>query len=108
MTMNYILNIYDSNNRWAVITDYPDGKIGHLYKFKPMPATVVKDAYDEADLHYFVRKAKAPIPSGTKIMVETWWQNLYGSYFRVQYEGQDYDISPRNVKIDSEGVYKTE
>ena len=97
--MKYILNVYDSENCWAVITDYPTERIGHLYTFNPMPAIVLKDAYDEADIHYFKPKAKCPIPAGTKIMVGTWWQNFYGSYFRVQYEGQDYDISPRNIKI---------
>ena len=96
--MEYRLIINDSQGSWVVITDAPKGKIGYHYRFKPFKATVIKDAYDEADFHYF-QKAKDPIPAGTKVIIDNWWQNFYGDYFRINYNGADYDVKPSCIKF---------
>lgn len=99
--MEYCLKFHDAQNRWAVITDTKEGLIGHDYTFKPMKAHIVKAAYDEADFHYF-RKAKEPIPVGTEVMIDTWWMNFYGSYFKIMWQGHKYDVKTDCVLIDKE------
>lgn len=99
-TPQYRLDIGDSTcRRFAVITDSEPGKIGHHYTFKPFKGKLVKTGYDEADLHYF-RKTKEPIPIGTEIVIDTWWMNFYGSYYRVEYEGHTYDIKTNSIEFD--------
>lgn len=97
--MTYRLLIDDSQGTCAVMTDAPSGKIGYEYRFKPMKATITKDAYDQADIHYYERKPKEPIPAGTMVTIDTWWQNFYGAYFKINYKGNCYDIKTSCVKI---------
>ena len=96
--MEYTLIIDASNGRFAVVTDTKPGLIGHDYKFKPIKARLVKDGYDQADFHYF-RKLKQPIPEGTELMVDCWWQNFYGAYFKIVYNGDSYDVKENCVSI---------
>ena len=98
--MEYCLQFNDAKNRWAVIVDYEPEHIGHHYKFKPFKGTIVRDAYDEADFHYYERKTKDPIPEGTEVIVDNWWMNFYGSYFRINYNGHDYDVKTSNVILE--------
>ena len=97
--MNYLLSFHDAKNKWTVVTDTKDGLIGHYYTFKTMKAHIVKTAYDEADIHYRC-KTKEPIPVGTEVKINTWWMNFYGSYFRINWKGQEYDVNTDNVLID--------
>jgi hypothetical protein len=95
------MSIGDSTyRRFSVIVHTEPGKIGHEYKFKPFKAKLVKKGYDEADLHYWERKAKDPIPEGTEVTIDTWWMNFYGSYYRIEYEGHSYDIKTTSIEID--------
>ena len=99
---SYCLEISDSTNkRFAVIVQTEPGKIGHHYTFKPFKATLVKPGYDEADFHYF-RKAKDPIPEGTEVMIDNWWMNFYGSYYRIKYNSHEYDVKTSSIKIDKD------
>lgn len=96
----YRLDISDSTYRnFSVIVHDEPGKIGHEYKFKPFKAKLVKPGYDEADLHYF-RKTKCPIPEGEEVIIDNWWMNFYGSYYRIKYGGCYYDIKTSNVEFD--------
>ncbi len=97
-SLRYPLRFCDAVSNWVVLTNEPPGKIGCYYKFEPIKAIVVKDAYDEADFHYF-RSAKDPIPKGTELTIDTWWQNFYGSYFKVNYNNKMYDIKTTTVKL---------
>lgn len=91
----------DAKNMWAVMSDAPKGKIGYDYKFKPMNATIIEDAYDAYDLDcHNTRKVKKPIPKGTRVVVDCWWQNFYGSYFKINYNGSNYDVKTSYVEID--------
>lgn len=98
--MEHRLDFSCASGRWAVITDTKSGLIGHDYKFKPMKAHLVKPGYDEADFHYF-RKAKEPIPEGTELMVDCWWMNFYGSYFKIERNGHKYDVKSDAVYIET-------
>lgn len=96
----YRLDISDSTYRnFSVIVHDEPGKIGHEYKFRPFKGKLVKPGYDEADLHYF-RKTKEPIPEGTEVVIDTWWMNFYGSYYRVEHEGHTYDIKTNSIEFD--------
>ena len=88
-----------ANGRYAVFTDTEEDLIGHIYKFEPMKARIVKPGYDQADFHYYNRATKEPIPEGTELMVNCWWQNFYGSYFRIEYNGNSYDVKANSVEI---------
>lgn len=98
--MEYRITINDSQGKWAVISDTQEGLLGHHYKFKPLKAVIVKDSYDESDLYYF-RNVKTPIPAGTEVVIDNWWQNFYGSYFRIIYNEQEYDVLTNCVKIEN-------
>ena len=39
-----------------------------------------------------------PIPKGTQLKVNKVWQNLYGRWVQVLYDGRYYDLCPRNLK----------
>lgn len=101
--MEYVITFRDANGSWAVIVNdfEKPGLIGHHYRFKPMKAEIVKDAYDEADFHYF-RKSKTPIPAGTEVMIDDWWMNFYGAYFTIEWEGSKYDVKTDCVAIKKE------
>lgn len=96
----YFMQISDSTYRkFAVVVDEKPGKIGYQYTFKPFKAKLVKPGYDEADLHYF-RKTKCPIPEGEEVIIDNWWMNFYGSYYRIKYGGRYYDIDTNSVEFD--------
>ena len=95
---NYALQIWDARRSYVVMTDTKPGLIGPVYTFSPKKAVIVSDAYDEADFHYF-RKAKDPIPKGTEIEIDVWFQNFYGCYYRVKYDGHKYDIKTECVEF---------
>lgn len=99
--MEYCLKFYDAQGRWAVITDAKEGLIGHNYKFKPMKAHIVKTAYDAADF-YYSNETKEPIPVGEEVTIDTWWMNFYGSYFKIMWQGHNYDVKTDCVLIDKE------
>lgn len=98
--MEYRLTFTDSQGVWAVLTDMPEGKIGYEYKFKPMKATIVEDAYDMYDLHNYTTKTKEPIPKGTQVTIDCWWQNFYGCYFKILHSESYYDVRTSCVKIE--------
>ena len=81
----YIIRITDARDIWSVLTNIQPGKIGVEYNIGDFYATTIRDSFDEADFHYFERKTKKPIPKGTKLKVECWWMNFYGSYFKLKY-----------------------
>lgn len=97
----WVLDFWDAKRHWVIPTDTNPNLIGHEYKFNPFKAVVVKPAYDEADFHYF-RKPKTHIPVGMELSVDCWWCNFYGSYFRVKYEGNSYDIKTDCVELSRE------
>lgn len=97
------LRFVDSNN-YAVMLDFRNidydesgaDKIGKMYKFEPITAVIKKNCYDEADLHYLAKNPKE-LKKGTKVIIDTYWLNFYGHYFRINYEGEQYDIKVENV-----------
>ena len=60
--------------------------------------TLLKDCYDEQDLHYFDIK-KQQIPNGTTLKVKYRWANYYGTFFRCYYNNTEYDINACDCKI---------
>ena len=97
--MMSLLEISDAYNRYSVIVHDKLGLMGKEYRFLPFCGELIKDGYDEADIHYFSKNPKAPIPRGTKITVDCWWMNFFGSYFRVKYNGATYDLKTNIVKL---------
>ena len=97
--MEHLLTFTDARNSWAVVTDEKKGIIGHMYRFAPHNATVIKDAYDKADLHY-AGEIKNPIPKDSRVIIDCWWQNFYGCYFRIKWEGNEYDVATDCILID--------
>ena len=95
----WYLDIWDAKGRWVVTVDNEPNLIGHEYTFKPLKGKVIRNSYDEADLHYWQRKTKPPIPEGTELKVDCWWMNFYGSYFRVEYNGNKYDVKTNNIEL---------
>lgn len=89
----------DAKCRWVVIVDDEPNLIGHEYTFKPLKGKVIKESYDQADLHYWQRESKPPIPKGTELKVDCWWMNFYGDYFRVEYNGNKYDVKTDNIEL---------
>ena len=39
-----------------------------------------------------------PIPKGTQLQVDEVWENLFGVWVKVIYNGLNYDLSPRSLK----------
>jgi hypothetical protein len=39
-----------------------------------------------------------PIPKGTQLKVKSVWRNFEGLWVAVDYDGRNYDISPRELK----------
>lgn len=39
-----------------------------------------------------------PVPKGAQLKVEEVWENLFGVWVKVLYNGIDYDLSPRSLK----------
>ena len=96
----FVMYIYDcTHKKFAVIVHTEPGKIGCEYNFKPFKAKIVKEAYDEADIHYG-GKLKDPIPVGTEVTIDTWWMNFYGSYYKIKYNGHSYDVKTTSIEID--------
>lgn len=94
-----LMRINDAEKSLIVETDKESGKVGVEYNIGDYNAIFIKDTYDEADFHYFERKTKQPIPKGTRLKVECWWMNFYGSYFKVRYNGKSYDVKTTNVVL---------
>ena len=94
----FVISFRDCECKWNVISDNEPGIIGHMYKFDPIKAVIVTDAYDEEDFHYY-KKAKDSIPAGTVITIDCWWMDYLGNYFRVYYNNDTYDINPNCLKI---------
>ena len=98
--MLWYQTITDAKGRWAVIVDYEPNIIGHEYTFNPRSGKVIKESYDQTDLHYGKRDPKPPIPEGPELKVDCWWRNFYGSYFRVKYNGNCYDVKSSNIELE--------
>lgn len=77
------------------------GHIGKMYEFDDVKAVIKLDCYDEEDIHYFAKHPKK-IAAGTEVTLNAYWINFFGSYYRIDYNGQTYDIKKENV------LFKTE
>ncbi len=64
---------------------------------KDSPSTIirtVRDTYDEDTIH-----SHLPIPTGTELEVVNCYQNLYGCFIDVGYNGRTYSIKPKHVEV---------
>ncbi len=59
--------------------------------------TLLKDCYDEQEVHYFDIQ-KPLIPKGTTLKVKYRFTNLYGVFYRCEYNGEMYDINRGDCK----------
>lgn len=44
-------------------------------------------------------KAKPKIPEGTEVEIIKEWNNFYGIYYRVVYDGKEYDIKRGEITL---------
>lgn len=80
--------------RWSVtLSDYEP----HLIDDN----TVVETTYNvnHGDLATVIARKIPPIPKGTRFKVEKIWQNFYGTWVQVIYDGRIYDIPPTSLKL---------
>lgn len=54
----------------------------------------VRDTYDEDTIH-----SHLPIPAETELEVVNCYQNLYGTFIDVVYNGRTYSIKPKHVEV---------
>ncbi len=70
----------------------------HTFKFTIVKEIILlKDCFDAQELHYWDIK-KPKIPKGTTLKVKYRWTNLYGVFYRCEYNGETYDISRTDCK----------
>lgn len=65
---------------------------------------VKKDCYCEGYLHEISNHYREGIKerkllSGTEVKVIEVWNNMYGNYIKIDYNGLSYDILPQNLEI---------
>ena len=54
-----------------------------------------------ADIHYFEKNPKEPIPVDTVVKVNYCWANFEGRYINVEYKGKNYDVKPSYLRYDA-------
>ena len=92
-----------TGRRWCFETNgnRPD-LIGHEYKIKGVKAILLSNGFCEMDFHYAGvpgYKRKAPIPKDTEVEINYYHFNFYGEYFNVKYDGKNYDIATKYIKL---------
>ena len=92
--------IYDGDGHYLDVKYNPDDS-SLLDKVK---AYVIKDCFDEQDVHYF-RKPKS-LKKGTEIIISSIVENLYGTYFRTYVNNIRFDIDPSFVSFVKPSWYK--
>ena len=102
--MECLLNIVDGTGaKWSFVLyeERPD-LIGYRYKLYKVKGILLKDSYCCSDIYYAYPeiKRKPPISKGTEVEIKHYWFNFYGEYFRVVYNGQDYDIRTSDIKLE--------
>ena len=79
--------------RWEVLLS--DGEL-YLLDNKSVVETICDAEHGDwkTALAHNIQK----IPKGTQLEVNKVWQNFYGVWVEVNYEGRHYDLSPRQLK----------
>lgn len=54
-----------------------------------------------ADIHYFVKDSKEPIPVDTIVEVNHCFANFEGHFINVTYKDKNYDVKVNNLRYDS-------
>lgn len=88
--------IYDGAGNVAVVKfsdPYNDES-----KFTEIKAKILKDCYDEYDLHCF-RSNPKKLKKGTPVIINRMMKNLYGCYYRIEHNNETYDIDIENVEF---------
>lgn len=92
--MKLYIRIIDGCNLTYSLTSYGESErlIGYHYPLHDVNVQLLEDTKCETDLHYYERPSKPAIPNGSVVRVKDYWFNFYGSYFRVFYNGAEYDV----------------
>lgn len=64
---------------------------------KDSPSTIIRTVrvtYDEDTIH-----SHLPIPAETELNVVNCYQNLYGTFIDVEYNGRTYSVKPKHVEV---------
>jgi len=78
--------------------DYKTFYVPDTFKFIIVrEITLLKNCCDEQEAHYFDIQ-KPWIPKGTTLKVKYRWTNLYGVFYRCEYNGETYDINRADCK----------
>ena len=67
---------------------------------KGAKVVLTEKAFCNADIHYFEKKPKNPIPKDTVVEINYCWANFEGIFINVLYNGKNYDIRPSSLKHD--------
>ena len=62
---------------------------------------LTEKAYCNADIHYFEKNPKAPIPKDSVVEINYCWGNFEGRFINVKHNGKDYDVKPSYLKYDA-------
>lgn len=81
-------------SRWSVyLSDYEP----HLID-ENSAVRVIRDV-QHGDVMTAIAQNIPPIPKGTQLKVECIWQNFYGTWAKVIYNGREYDIPPTSLTL---------
>lgn len=59
-----------------------------------MTLRTIRDTYDEDTIH-----SHLPIPAETELAIVKCYNNLYGCFIDVVYNGRTYSIKPKHVEV---------
>jgi len=68
---------------------------------KDAKVVLTKEAFCNADIHYFEKNPKPPIPKDTIVKINYCWANFEGRFINVEYDNNNYDIKPSFLKHDA-------
>lgn len=81
-------------SRWSIyLSDYEP----HLIDENSVLETI-RDV-QHGDVMTAIAQNIPPIPKGTQLKVECIWQNFYGTWAKVIYNGREYDIPPTSLTL---------
>lgn len=84
------------------IVIYTADKLPYLYdriKRNKFQFEILEDAYCHETFYHLEKKE--PIPKGTILSMDDYYENYYGGFIKCTYNGKVYYIEPIKVKINS-------
>ena len=60
---------------------------------------IIKREVQDEDWKTAIAQHKKPIPAGAKVKVIEKIENVYGSFYVVEYEGTRYNVKPKDIDL---------